>query len=235
MTGTGIDVLALGPHPDDVEIACGGTLLKLTAAGRSVVVVDVTRGEMGSRGTAADREREAAAAATRLGLRERRNLGLPDTGVRADDDAVRRLVAVLRELRPHLLLAPVLRDVHPDHVASATLADRAFFFAGLRQFAPDLGAPFRPAMVLRFPGNQPVEPTLCVDISDVVAAKAELIRCYASQLAAGQRGHFVQGLDLLERVEVRDRFWGARIAVRAAEAFCSDGPLPLSDLRSLMP
>jgi bacillithiol biosynthesis deacetylase BshB1 len=231
---TSIDLLALGPHPDDVEIACAGTILKVVRQGLSVAVVDATHGEMASRGTAADRDREAAAAAVALGLRERRNLGLPDTGVRADDGATRRLVGLLRELRPRLFLAPATRDVHPDHVATAALADRAFFLAGLRNFGRDLGAPFRPRVLLRFPGNHPVEPSLCVDITEVADRKAEVIRCYASQLGPDDRGHLLQGLDLLERAQVRDRYWGTRIGVRAAEAFWCDGPLPLSDLRSLM-
>jgi bacillithiol biosynthesis deacetylase BshB1 len=233
-TPAGIDVLAVGPHPDDVELACGGTILKLARHGYAVAVLDATRGEKGSRGSAAEREREAVAAATRMGLRERRNLGLPDTGVRASDEATRALVAVLRELRPTLVLAPAVPDVHPDHSGTAELCTRAHFFAGLRNFAPELGAPFRPRLLLRYPGNVPVDPVLCVDISELAADKAELIRCYQSQLTGTAQGHFVQGQDLLGRARVRDQFWGMRVGVAAAEAFASDGPLPLSDLRGLL-
>jgi bacillithiol biosynthesis deacetylase BshB1 len=230
----GIDVLAVGPHPDDVELACGGSILQLARQGLVVVVVDVTRGEKGSRGTAAEREREAAAAGARMGLRQRRNLGLPDTGVRATDEATRQLVALLRELRPRLVLAPAVADVHPDHAGTAELCTRAHFFAGLRNFAPELGAPFRPRLVLRYPGNVPAEPQLCVDISAVAGDKIELIRCYQSQLGGGDPSHFVQGQDLVGRARVRDQFWGLRIGVAAAEAFSADGPLPLTELRSLL-
>ncbi len=230
-----LGVLAVGPHPDDVEIACGGTLLLLRQAGIACAIVDLTRGEMGSRGTAEDRDREAKAAATRLSLRLRRNLGLPDTGVRDDDHATGLLVAQIRELRPQLLLAPVADDVHPDHTAAAHLAARAFFLAGLRHHLPAAGPAFRPRLLLRYPGNRPITATLCIDITAVAEQKAELIRCYQSQLGIAGAGHFVQGTDLLGRAQARDRYWGSAIGVAAAEAFCSDGPLPVCDPRTLFP
>ncbi|MCA8978307.1 MAG: bacillithiol biosynthesis deacetylase BshB1 [Planctomycetes bacterium] len=228
------DVLAFGPHPDDIEIAAAGTLLRLRRQGFSVSLLDFTRGEKGSRGTAAERELEAAAAARQLDVLQRSNLGLPDTGITADDLTANLLVRALRTARPRLLLAPVAKDAHPDHIAAALATDRAFFLAGLKNHAPEFGAPWRPAVVLRYPGNHPIEPTIVVDISDLAAAKADVVRCYASQLAPPDRGHLVQGLDLLERAEVRDRFYGARIGVRAAESFWHDGPLPLRAVNALL-
>jgi bacillithiol biosynthesis deacetylase BshB1 len=227
------DALFLAPHPDDVEIAAGGTVLRLRARGLAVALVDVTRGEKGSRGTVDDRAREAAAAAKALDVGQRVNLGLPDTGVRVDDQNVRRVVELLRTARPRLFFAPAERDVHPDHVAVGELAGRAFFLAGLVNFAPELGAPHRPRLFARYPGNVPVEPTFAVDISDVVAGKAAAIRCYATQLQPGDRSHLIQGLDVLERAQARDRFYGARIGVAAAEPFVVDGPLPIRDVALL--
>ena len=224
------DVLAVGPHPDDVEIGAGGSILLAVAAGQRVAIVDVTRGEMGSRGTVAQRTAEAAAAATALGVSQRINLGLPDTKVQVEAAAVDLLVAALRSAAPRVLLAPLAADVHPDHVAVAQLVDRAFFLAGLVNHRPDLGAPHRPRLVLRYPGNRPVEPTLAVDVSAVAARKDEVLRCYASQLAPPDRRHLVLGLDIRERAEVRDRFFGARIGVSAAEPFVHEGPLPVRDL-----
>jgi N-acetylglucosamine malate deacetylase 1 len=228
------DVLALGPHPDDIEIAAAGTLLLLLRAGKRVALLDCTRGEKGSRGTVADRDAEAAAAAKRLGASVRHNLGLPDTGVRADDAATALLVAALRTARPQLLLAPHEADVHPDHTAVAQLATRACFLAGLRNYEPQLGGPHRPRIVLRYPGNRAVPPTLVVDISAVAADKAEVVKCYRSQLAPPDKSHLTLGLDVLERAEVRDRFHGASIGVRAGEAFVHEGPLPLRDLHALL-
>lgn len=229
------EVLALGPHPDDVEIAAAGTLLLLASAGRKVSIVDFTRGEMGSRGTAAERAAEAIAATARLGLHERHNLELPDTALRADEPTVDLLVACLRSARPQLLLAPHADDVHPDHTAAAQAAARAWFLAGLRNYAPQLGQPHRPRLFLQYPGNHPVEPTLVVDVSAVTAAKAEVVRCYRSQLAPPDRSHLVLGLDVLERAQVRERFFGARIGVAAGEPFCCRGPLPVGDLARLLP
>ncbi len=228
------DVLALGPHPDDIEIGAGGTLLLLQRANFSIALVDCSRGEKGSRGTAAERDAEAAAAAKVLGAAVRHNLGLPDAGVRADAAATDALVAVLRAVRPRLLLAPHQHDVHPDHAATAQLAERAFFLAGLRNHEPGLGGPHRPRSFLRYPLNRPIEPTLAVDITSVAADKAELIRCYRSQLNPPDRSHLVLGLDVLERAEVRDRFYGARIGVAAAEPFWHDGPVAVRDLRLLL-
>lgn len=226
--------LFLGPHPDDVEIAAGGTILRLVRAGQRVAIVDLTAGEMGSRGSGPERLQEAAAAAARLGLAERRNLGLPDTGIQADDATAKKLVAVIRELRPRLFFAPHERDVHPDHVAAAHLAGKAWFLAGLVRFAPELGAPHRPKLLVRYPGNTPVEPTFAVDVSDLVEQKNEVIACYRTQLQTGPKGHLLQGVDVLARAQVRDRFYGLRIGCAAAEPFCTDGPLPLTDLSALL-
>jgi bacillithiol biosynthesis deacetylase BshB1 len=228
------DVLALGPHPDDIEIAAAGTLLLLQRAGSSIALVDCTRGEKGSRGTVAERDAEAAAAAKRLGALVRTNLGLPDTGVRVDDAASNALVAVLRAVRPKLFLAPHPHDVHPDHVATAQLAERAYFLAGLRNHEPSLGAPHRPRTFLRYPLNRAIEATLAVDVSALAADKADVIRCYRSQLSPPDRSHLVLGLDVLERAVVRDRFYGTHIGVAAAEPYWHDGPLAVRDLRLLL-
>jgi bacillithiol biosynthesis deacetylase BshB1 len=228
-------VLAIAPHPDDVEIGCAGLLLALHAAGRRIVLCDMTRGEMGSTGDADTRLAEAAEAARRLGLdpAARRNLGLPDGGLRDDEATGRELVKRIRELRPDVLLAPDPRDAHPDHVAAAAACGRAFFTAGLRRAHPDLGAPWRPRLLVRYPGNDPVEPSFCFDISAYVEAKEHVIRAYASQVDLTDRGHLLRGRDVLERAQVRDAWWGMQIGVRAAEPYRVDGPLPLRDAAAL--
>lgn len=226
--------LFFGPHPDDVEIGAAGTILRLVDAGKTVSIVDATRGERGSRGTVAERDAEAAAAAKLLSLLERHNLGLPDTEVRVDEASTQLLVAAVRSARPALLFVPSSRDPHPDHVACGQLAERAHFLAGLANYAPALGAPFRPRLLLRYPLNRPEEPSLVVDISDLQARKAAVVSCYRSQLQPPDRKHLTLGLDVLERAVVRDRFFGARVGCAAAEPFCLDGPLPLRDLAPLM-
>ena len=228
------DVLVLGPHPDDIEIACAGTLLLLQRAGKRAVLLDFTHGEKGSRGTVAERAAEAAAATTKLGVLVRANLGLPDTGVRVDDASTDLLVAALRAVKPTLLLAPHPHDVHPDHVVCAQLTERAFFLAGLRNYQPQLGAPHRPRVFLKYPGNRPIEPTLVVDITAVADAKGDVVRCYRSQMNPPQREHLVLGLDVQERALLRDQFYGARIGVRAGEPFAHEGPLPVREMSALL-
>ena len=224
------DVLAFGPHPDDIEIACGGTLLLMQKKGFTVALVDCTRGEMGSRGQVEDRDREAIAAANQLGVAARCNLGLPDTGVRTDDEAANRVIAAMRTVKPKLIFAPHQLDVHPDHTATAELITRAHFLSGLRNYQPSLGGPHRAKTLLRYPGNRAVEPTLVVDISDVTKAKAEVVCCYSSQLTTTDTEHLVQGRDLLERTIVREQAAGTMIAARAGEGFCHEGPLAVREL-----
>jgi len=165
------DALFLAAHPDDAEIACGGTILRLVAAGRRVVVVDLTRGEMATRGTPELRAQEAAAATERLGVALRENLGLPDGRLTDDEPSVGTVVEVLRRHRPALLFAPVEADAHPDHAAAARIAGKAFFTAGLRRAHPGTGEAFRPRLLLRYPGNDAVPATFCVATSEFVAGK----------------------------------------------------------------
>lgn len=226
------DVLVLAAHPDDAEIGCGGTILGLTDAGRSVAVVDMSRGENATRGTPELRAREAEASAALLRIAERRNLGLPDAGIVVDDAATRAVVREIRRLRPTLMFAPLERDAHPDHEATARIARRALFLAGLQKVFPDLGAPHRPRRLLHYFGNDPAEPTFCVDISALVERKRAAIECFASQIAAGT--HFARGSTPLERCEARDRYFGSICGFAAAEPFVADGPLPLHGLDGLL-
>lgn len=230
-----LDVLVLAAHPDDAEIALGGTILRLLGQGHRVGICDVTRGEMGTRGTDEDRKREADAATAALGLSARFQLGLPDGRVEVTLEARERLAALLREQRPRLLLAHHDEDLHPDHAATGRLAREAWYLSGLKRLAElEGGAPAgRPAALLHFAGHVPFEPTFVVPIDDVWARKQEVIRCYASQLASQEPGddgsHFLFGADILSRAETKARYWGERVGCRYGEPLLHRGPLPLFD------
>jgi bacillithiol biosynthesis deacetylase BshB1 len=226
------DLLVLAPHPDDAEICCGGLILQLTDAGRTVVMVDMTRGEKGSFGTPHERAAECEAATRVLGVRDRRNLGLPDAALRDDEPAARAVVEVLRAVRPAVVAAPPERDLHPDHAATGQIAARAWFLAGLRNVWPELGAPFRPAHLLRYPMHDPLPPTFVIDITAVAERKLAAVRCYDSQIrgASSLRAR----LDPLERAAARDRYFGAGIGKRAGEPYAGDGPLALRDISCLL-
>lgn len=232
---TAVDVAVLAAHPDDAEIGCGGTIVRLTRAGRRVAVIDCTRGESATRGTPEVRAREAIAASAVLGVSQRENLELRDGFVVADEASTRVLIGVLRRLRPTVLLAPIRIDAHPDHVAVADLASRANFLAGLRNMHAELGEPHRARAIVRYFGNDVALPSVCVDIGSVLEIKRRAVACYASQLpsAASERGHFLRGLDPLERAELRDRYFGSLCGHIAAEPFAIDGPVSLDVLRLL--
>ena len=230
-----LDVLVVAAHPDDAEISIGGTMLRLSRAGKKVGVVDLTRGEMGTRGTAADRARETEAASVLLGLAVRHNLELPDGRVEVTIEARERLAAILRDHQPDVLLAHSSDDLHPDHCAAGELARAAWYLSGLAKLGAEAGdrPARRPQRLYHFMGHVPFEPTFVVDIGDVWEEKQALVRCYASQLTPNDerdRGaHFLFGADILARMETKARTYGERIGVRYGEPLLHRGPLPCFD------
>jgi len=230
-----LDVLVIAAHPDDGEICVGGTLLKLAAAGKRCGIVDLTRGEMGSRGTADDRAREVASANALLGLALRENLELPDGRVEHSLAARERLAEILRRTAPSVVLAHHVEDLHPDHALAGRLAREAWYLAGLVKLAglSGGGVARRPPRLYHFMGHVPFDPTFVVDIGAVFERKRELVRCYASQLtpaASTDKGeHFLFGADILQRMETRARFFGERIGARYGEPLLAHGPLPCFD------
>jgi N-acetylglucosamine malate deacetylase 1 len=160
MTNFGVDVLAFGAHPDDVELFCGGTVIRLGELGYSTGIVDLTRGEKASHGTVDERAREADAASAELGLAWRDNLELPDTELGATTAQITAIVGALRRRRPELVLAPWVEDRHPDHAAASELVTRAVFFAGVQKFAPETGERFVPRQVLYYAMRHRMTPSM---------------------------------------------------------------------------
>lgn len=235
-----LDALVLAAHPDDAEISLGGTILKLLAQGKAVGICDITRGEMGTRGTDEDRAREADRATAALGLTARFNLGQPDGRVQVTTEAREALARLLREQQPTLVFAHHTEDLHPDHAATGQLAREAWYLSGLKRLAQlDGGAPARrPAALFHFAGHVPFEPTFVVPIDDVWERKVEVIRCYASQLESQEPGddgsHFLFGSDILSRAETKARYWGERIGCRFGEPLLHRGPVALADPLGLL-
>jgi len=245
MTEATLDLLVVAAHPDDAEIAVGGTLLLARDAGLRTGVLDLTAGERGTRGSREERTAEAAAAGTALGLAFRGNLDLGDARL-ADHTANReRLAAELARLAPTTVLThaptglahrlPV--DRHPDHAAAGDLCRAACFLAGLTKVT---NAPsHRPHRLLYFPSHELAEPDLVVDVSAVWERKLEAVRCYASQLSRSAQNptvhdtagdpdaHLPGGSDIVERIERRSRLWGERIGSRHGEPLLLDRALGL--------
>jgi bacillithiol biosynthesis deacetylase BshB1 len=242
-----VDVLAIGAHPDDVEVAVGGLMLRWKAAGRRCAVVDLTAGERGTRGSAELRAVEAAAAAARLGLVERVQLGLPDARLTDDVEAREALATVVRRLRPRLLLAPWIEDRHPDHAAAGRLAQGAWFAAGLakldlpRAAGGDPGTtgidpgPWRPERLWHYPlhtlpGTGPS--LVLVPIDAWWGAKLELLGCYDSQFgeAVGRdAGPRLVGRQPLASFEARARELGKRAGCEFAEALLAPDGVVCAD------
>lgn len=229
MSDKPLDLLAFGAHPDDVELSCGGLLALAAQRAQRVVIADLTRGERATNGSISVRALEAIAAAAALGV-ERTQLGLPDGGLNPDEPTqVAAVVALVRRLRPRLVLAPWHRARHPDHAAASTLVERAAFFAGVAGFAPELGVPHRPDRVLLYPERVDGSPSFVVDTSAVQAQKQAALDCHRSQLGDGGRPTLINRPLGRAAFEVRDRYWGASIGVAFGEPYLMAGPVPMAD------
>jgi N-acetylglucosamine malate deacetylase 1 len=225
-----LEVLAFSAHPDDAEIGCGGALALAAQRGLRVGVVDLTDGERATRGTPARRAAEKAAATRTLRLSERIALGLPDGELGRSPEAVARVVEVIRDARPRIVLAPNDVDRHPDHEAAGRLVRQGCFEAGLGSVGS--GALHRPAHQFSYMAHSPFDPSFVVDISEVWEQKKAAVACYRSQFSSdgGEPATAVSGGGFLELLEVRARWFGAMIGGRHGEPYLSRGPVPLPGL-----
>lgn len=231
-----VDVLAIAAHRDDVELTCGGTLLRAVALGRTTAIVDLTQGEMGTRGSAELRAREAARAAEILGVAVRENLALPDAGITNTPETRAALARIIRRLRPQVVIAPSPWGRHPDHRVAAELIRDACFVAGLARVAPDV-PPHRPRKVLHCLTyrEDAVKPTFVVDVSDVFERKLEAIRCYSSQFdEAIQAGEvYPNGEPLYDLVRHQAAHYGTLIRTRYGEPFHTTETMRVDDVAAL--
>lgn len=231
------DIAGICAHPDDAELVMGGTLALEAARGRRVALVDLTRGESGSRGTPETRAVEAAAAARILGVLHRESLGLPDACLGPIAEQKDAVVAALRRLRPQVVILQHWRQRHPDHAAASRLVYEAAFVAGLRNYRPDLGAAFRPQkLVYALPVTEAPEvaPSFVVDVTSVWDVKLKAIRAFASQFTPAPGESVDLPFDRFqEALELAARLQGGRIGVTFGEGFVTREPLAIDDLLSL--
>jgi len=231
-----LDLLAIGPHPDDVELTSGGTLLKMAEEGYRTGILDLTQGETGTRGTPETRLREAARAAKILRVKIRRNLGLPDARLETHEEYKKAVAAVIRELQPRTVILPYWDGRHPDHYTAAKLGYEACFVAGLKNY-PLEGAAFRPYKILYAAAYADVRPTFAVDITRQFATRRRAILAYASQFrpsAKDRRSKVYLPLDELEeRMNHQARHYGRMIGVRHAEGFVVKEVMRVDDVVDL--
>jgi bacillithiol biosynthesis deacetylase BshB1 len=233
-----LDVLAIGTHPDDVELSCGGTLALLAEQGRKVGIVHLTRGERGTRGTPEEREEEARRAALALGVEPPRFLDCGDGALRrgmAEEDA---LIAVLRELRPEIVLGPPAFDRHPDHMRAHELVRDAAFYAGLARRGE--GEPHRPGAVFSYMQHYGFEPSFVVDVSSTWGKKEAALAAYGSQFYQPESNRDepqtkISTPAFSRSIEGRSRHFGQMIGAELGEPFWSPVPLAVGNLLSLVP
>jgi N-acetylglucosamine malate deacetylase 1 len=215
-----VDILAIAAHRDDVEQTCGGTLLKMRSLGLETGILDLTQGEAGTRGSAAERAAEAEAAGRILGVGWRQALDLPDGRVENTFENRLKIVRVLRELRPRVVILPYWQGRHPDHYTTATLGYEACFVCGLARV--DTGAaPYRPYKVLYASLYADVRPTFVVDITPFIEQRYRSLMAYRSQYANAEQGSalFVPEEEIRERTFAEARHYGQLAGVRYAEPF----------------
>lgn len=238
------DCLVFGAHPDDAEICAGGAIAKLTKEDKNVVIVDLTRGEMGTRGNEEIRAREAAEAAKILGVKERLNLGMVDGFISISEENLYKIVQVIRRYRPNMIMFSPSFERHPDHENSHQLIRNAMFKSGLTKFVTEFDGKIQETFRTRkmycymHAYQYPRYPDFYVDISDVQEQKMEAIRAFGSQVHTGKYENEpktrLSSPEFLEELVARSRYFGGLCGVNYAEAFLTIEPLKISSLSKLL-
>jgi bacillithiol biosynthesis deacetylase BshB1 len=236
-----LDVLAIGVHPDDVELSCAGVLLVEKKNGKKTGIVDLTQGELGTRGTAETRKNEAAKAGTILEVDIRENLGLADGFFQNDRESQVKIIEAIRKYQPEIILCNAPEDRHPDHGRSARLVSDATFLSGLVKIETAIDGvkqdPWRPKYVLHYIQDRYLQPNFVVDITDVFEKKLEAIKAYATQFHnPGLNGPetYISTPDFLDSIIYRSKMLGKMIGVKYAEGFISEKMIGIKSLEVLI-
>jgi len=233
-----VDILAVFAHPDDLELSVGGTMLKLKSLGYKTGALDVTRGEMGTRGTVEGRAKEAEAAAKILKLDVRENLGLPDGGVFVNDESRVAIVRAFRRLKPKVVLTQQIGDSHPDHNNIAQLVRECMRLSAMKNFDFETGEEkIKPPIIAHNIFSRRVEPSFIVDISEFLDEKIEAIRAHRSQFYdpdSPEPETMLTGKDYIDSIANRSRYFGSLIGVAAGEPFYVREALNVNDPFALL-
>lgn len=241
MPGIKLDILAFGAHPDDVEMSCGGTVMSHIKAGSKVGIVDLTKGDLGTRGSAELRLKEAAAAAKIMGVTVRENLSMSDGFFRNDEEHQIKVIQVLRKYKPKVVLANAVTDRHPDHGRAAQLVSDACFLSGLIKIETQLEGKkqeaWRPTEVYHYIQDKEIQPDFLVDVSAFFDRKMDSIKAYRSQFFDPNSNEpltYISQPDFLDSLRGRHRNWGKIIGVSYAEAFTVERIMGVKNLMDLL-
>ena len=239
-----LDLLAIGVHPDDVELGCSGTIINEIRLGKKVGIVDLTQGELGTRGTIEDRYRESADSAKLMGVQVRENLKMRDGFFRNDEEHQMKLIRVIRKYKPEIVIGNILDDRHPDHGRAGKMISIACFLSGLvkietRDDEGGLQERWRPSYVLQFIQDRYQEPDIIIDISDVFEQRMQAIKAYSSQFYVPDNKNdgpqtYISSPEFLESVIARARNLGKQIGVKYAEGFLSEKKIVIRSLDALL-
>ncbi|RZL50894.1 MAG: bacillithiol biosynthesis deacetylase BshB1 [Pedobacter sp.] len=236
-----LDILVFAVHPDDAELGCSGTILKHIALGKKVGIVDFTRGELGTRGTAETRDEEAAESSKILGLHARENLRFRD-GFFQNDEAHRlAVIKMVRKYQPEIILTNALHDRHPDHGRAGDLANDAIFLSGLIKIQTELDGvnqqAWRPRLVLQYIQDRYIKPDIIVDISEYIDKKKDSIRAFKTQFDSPDENEpqtYISSPEFLDSVIGRARELGKQIGVQYGEGFTSRKLLGVQNVFDLL-
>lgn len=236
-----LDILAIGAHPDDIELSCAATVSKLVRQGKNVGILDLTEGELGTRGSRSIRKKEADAAAKILGIQTRVSLGLSDGNIEVSQSNVTKVIQMIRLFQPAVLLFPHWLERHPDHEHAHQLCREAWFYSGLEKirtkYRGKLQDPHRPKKYFHFMQKYEFQPSFIVDVSDVYETKKESLLAFRSQFydpKSKERETILSSRLFLESVYARDRHFGSLINVEYGEPFYSLEPLGLNSFFEIL-
>lgn len=233
-----IDILAFGAHPDDVECAAAGVLIKHIQSGKSVAIVDLTAGEMGTYGTAAERKSEATAASAFIGIQYREQLSLPDGGIENNESTRLLIIQIIRKYRPSVVLANATRDRHPDHANAAKLVSDAVFLSGLKKkktyFNQVEQEAWRPQAVYHYIQDYFIEPDFVIDITRQMDQKMKAILSFKSQFVHPEDQDAISIVGLLNQIKNMNSIYGRPINAAFAEGFTVNRYIGVSDFYQLI-
>lgn len=224
-------ILAFGAHPDDVELGCGSTMLKLKKTGYRTAIIDLTEGEMGSRGSVEQRYRESAESAKILQINARENLRIPDGNIDVNQENREKIIRIIRRYKPSLVFAPYSDDRHPDHIHASQLITEGCFYAGLRKMLPELPA-HRPFRVIYYMAKYEFTPSFVIDISEEFSTKMKALQAYRSQFYNPEwpeQQTFISSKWFMESIEFRARHFGWMAGIKCGEPFWIREPMALQD------
>ncbi|MCW8850711.1 MAG: bacillithiol biosynthesis deacetylase BshB1 [Melioribacteraceae bacterium] len=237
-----LDFLTFAAHPDDAELSMGGTIAKMINKGKSFGIIDLTQGELGTRGSKETRKEEAAEASRILGITIRENLGFPDGNIFVNEENTLKIIEIIRKYRPSIIFSPYFNDRHPDHIEASKLIKRAMFFSGLPKIETKIDnqvqAAFRPKKLFYFIQTYEFNPTFIIDISDTFDTKMKSMKAYKTQFHneevqdSGPKT-FISDPEFLKYLEARSKTFGFKIGKKYGEPFFSEEAIEL-DLQNYL-